>query len=64
MATQSDKIAKLEKEVAIISERIKVIKDNHLFHIEKDISAIKKVVWTAGFLLFSNLVAFIFTMLQ
>jgi hypothetical protein len=64
MATQSDKIAKLEKEVAIISERIKVIKDNHLFHIEKDISAIKKVVWTAGFLLFSNLIAFIFTMLQ
>lgn len=64
MATQSDKIAKLEKDVAIISERIKVIKDNHLFHIEKDISAIKKVVWTAGFLLFSNLIAFMFTMLQ
>lgn len=64
MATQSDKIAKLEKEVAIISERIKVIKDNHLFHIEKDISAIKKVVWTAGFLLFSNMIAFLFTMLQ
>tara|TARA_R100001510_G_C7590468_1_gene160362 strand:- start:693 stop:887 length:195 start_codon:yes stop_codon:yes gene_type:complete len=64
MATQSDKIAKLEKEVAIISERIKVIKDNHLFHIEKDISTIKKVVWTAGFLLFSNMIAFMFTMLQ
>ena len=62
MATQADKIAKLEKDVALISERLLVIKDNHLKHINQDLSMIKKVLWSTGFLLFSNLLALLFYM--
>ena len=62
MATQADKIAKLEKDVALISERLLVIKDNHLKHINQDLSMIKKVLWSTGFLLLSNLIALLFYM--
>tara|TARA_R100001086_G_scaffold115377_2_gene59028 strand:- start:2096 stop:2281 length:186 start_codon:yes stop_codon:yes gene_type:complete len=50
---------KLDKEIAVIKKDIDVIKNNHLFHIQKDISMIKRVVWSTGFLLFTNLVAFV-----
>ena len=50
---------KLDKEIAVIKKDIDVIKNNHLFHIQKDISMIKRVVWSKGFLLFTNLVAFV-----
>tara|TARA_Y100000114_G_C11744234_1_gene320720 strand:- start:1280 stop:1465 length:186 start_codon:yes stop_codon:yes gene_type:complete len=50
---------KLDKEITVIKKDIDVIKNNHLFHIQKDISMIKRVVWSTGFLLFTNLVAFV-----
>mgnify|MGYP006969406451 FL=1 len=50
---------KLDKEIAVIKKDIDLIKNNHLFHIQKDISMIKRVVWSTGFLLFTNLVAFV-----
>lgn len=62
MATQAEKISKLEKDVALISERLLVIKDNHLKHINQDLSMIKKVLWSTGFLLLSNLLALLFYM--
>ena len=40
MATQTDKINKLDKEVAIIKKDIEVIKTNHLKHIHEDIDKI------------------------
>tara|TARA_A100001011_G_C14286925_1_gene834219 strand:- start:1892 stop:2077 length:186 start_codon:yes stop_codon:yes gene_type:complete len=49
----------LDKEIAVIKKDIDVIKNNHLFHIQKDISMIKRVVWSTGFLLFTNLVALV-----
>ena len=56
MATQAEKINKLDKEVSLIQKDIEIIKSNHLFHIEKSIAQINKVLWTVGILVFSNLI--------
>jgi len=56
MATQVEKINKLDKEVSLIQKDIEIIKSNHLFHIEKSIAHINKVLWTVGILVFSNLI--------
>ena len=55
MATQLEKITKLDKEVSLIQKDIQIIKTNHLKHIEKSIDRIDKVLWTIGVLVFSNL---------
>jgi hypothetical protein len=55
MATQTEKINKLDKEVSLIQKDIQIIKTNHLRHIEKSIDRIDKVLWTIGVLVFSNL---------
>ncbi len=56
MATQAEKITKLDKEVSLIQKDIQVIKENHLKHIEADIKQINYVLWTVGILVLSNLV--------
>jgi len=56
MATQAEKINKLDKEVSLIQKDIQIIKTNHLRHIEKSIDRIDKVLWTIGVLVFSNLI--------
>ena len=55
MTLDAEKLANLDKEVAVISERLNTIQNNHLYHIEKDMNTIKKVLWSVGFLVFSNL---------
>jgi len=55
MNLHAEKLANLDKEVAVISERLNTIQNNHLAHIEKDMNTIKKVLWSVGFLVFSNL---------
>ncbi len=64
MVTQSEKINKLDKDILLIKKDIEVIKNNHLTHIESDISMIKKVMWSVGFLVFSNLLAIIMTQIK
>ncbi len=64
MATQSEKINKLEKDILLIKKDIEIIRSNHLKHIETDISMIKKVMWSVGFLVFSNLLAIIMTQIK
>ena len=59
MTTQAEKLNKLDKEVAIISERIKLIELNHLKHIEADILSIKRVLWSVGFLLLTQFIVII-----
>jgi len=56
MATQSEKINKLDKEIALIQKDISVIKNNHLKHIETDIKKINYVLWSVGILVLSNLI--------
>ncbi|QDP57576.1 MAG: hypothetical protein Tp1102MES731781_4 [Prokaryotic dsDNA virus sp.] len=64
MVSQSEKINKLDKDILLIKKDIEVIKNNHLKHIESDISMIKKVMWSVGFLVFSNLLAIIMTQIK
>jgi formiminotetrahydrofolate cyclodeaminase len=59
----TEKLANLDKEVAVISERLNTIQNNHLYHIEKDMNMIKKVLWSVGFLVFSNLLGIIISIL-
>ncbi|BAQ86700.1 hypothetical protein [uncultured Mediterranean phage uvMED] len=61
MVSQSEKINKLDRDILLIKKDIDIIKSNHLKHIESDISMIKKVMWSVGFLVFSNLLAIIIT---
>lgn len=56
MATQAEKINKLDKEIALIQKDIAVIKNNHLKHIETDIKKINYVLWSVGILVLSNLI--------
>jgi len=59
VATQAEKLNKLDKEVAVISERIRLIESNHLKHIEADILSIKRVLWSVGFLLLTQFIVII-----
>jgi len=59
MATQGDKINKLNLEVELIKKDISIIKNNHLKHIEKDIRQINYVLWTVGFSVFTSLILLI-----
>ena len=56
MATQSEKINRLDKEVALIKKDIQLIMNNHLTHIQNDLSKINRVLWSVGFLLLTHLV--------
>ena len=64
MPSQSEKINKLEKDILLIKKDIDIIKSNHLKHIEQDLGMIKKVMWSVGFLVFSNLLALIITQIK
>lgn len=55
MATQSEKINKLDKDIALIKQELNTVKNNHLFHLEKKVDLSMKVLWTVGVLVFSNL---------
>ena len=55
MATQSEKINKLDKDIALIKQEINTVKNNHLFHLEKKVDTISKVLWSVGILVLSNL---------
>ena len=55
MASQTDKINKLDKEIALIQKDIQVIKTNRLKHIEADIRNIKIVGYTVAVGVFSQL---------
>ncbi len=56
MPTQTDKINKLDKEVAVIKKDIEIIKTNHLVHLDLKLRSVEKVLWTVGILVFSNLI--------
>lgn len=62
MTTDQEKLASLDTQVAVISERLRVIETNHLKHIEADVASIKKIIWRVGFLVFSNLLAVLLTL--
>ena len=53
--TQSEKISKLETEIALIKKDINLIMNNHLHHIDMKITSINRIIWTVGLAVFTNL---------
>ena len=49
-------IERLNGEIKLIHEKITNIRDNHLFHIERDISRLNNIAWTIGLLVFTQLI--------
>jgi len=58
-STNKDMINKLDKEIALIKKDIMVIKENHLYHIEKSMKNIQMIIWSVGFAVFTNLILLI-----
>ena len=48
-------IARLEGKVDVIAERLTQMKDNHLFHIEKDMRLLRALVWFIGTTVFAQM---------
>jgi|TARA_B110000858_G_scaffold28228_1_gene29900 hypothetical protein len=48
-------IARLEGKVDVIAERLTLMKDNHLFHIEKDMRQLRALVWFIGTTVFAQM---------
>jgi len=61
MATQSQKnseqIIKLQGEMKLIHNKISVIKDNHLAHLEIKVTNVYKLLWAVGLISLSSLVS-------
>ena len=53
--SQSDKINKLDKDVALIAQEVKTIKNNHLVHLDQKISNINKILIAVTFFIISEL---------
>lgn len=56
MTSQAEKINRLDKEVALIKKDIQLIMNNHLAHIQNDLTRISRVLWSVGFLLLTHLI--------
>ena len=52
-------IARLEGKLDVISERLTQMKDNHLFHIEKDMRQLRSLVWFIGTTVFVQMLILI-----
>ena len=48
-------IEKINGDIKLINQQLYHIKNNHLWHIERDINRINKIVWVVGLMVFSNL---------
>ena len=63
MATQSQKnaneIIKLQGEIKLIHNKISVIKDNHLAHLDKKVDNVYKLLWAVGMISLSSLLSLV-----
>ena len=63
MATQSQKnaneIIKLQGEIKLIHNKISVIKDNHLAHLDLKVSNVYKLLWAVGMISLSSLLSLV-----
>ena len=50
---------KIKGEIKLINQTIKVIKDNHLVHLDQKVNTLNKVMWTVGFMVFGQLIIII-----
>ena len=68
MATQSQKnaneIIKLQGEIKLIHNKISVIKDNHLAHLDKKVDNVYKLLWAVGMVSLSSLLSLVISQVQ
>ena len=68
MATQSQKnaneIIKLQGEIKLIHNKISVIKDNHLAHLDKKVDNVYKLLWAVGMVSLSSLLSLVISLVQ
>lgn len=62
--SQSDKINKLDKDVALIAQEVSLIKDNHLKHLDIKINNINKILIAIGFFVVTQLLILVRILLQ
>ena len=53
MEKNIDEVARIDGELKLIHEKLKVIETNHLAHLKQDIDKINKLVWTIGIMVFN-----------
>ena len=59
MATDKNwevEIANIQGEIKLIHQKLDVLENNHLSHIQKDIDRINKVMWFVGSMVFVQLI--------
>lgn len=68
MPTQSQKnaneIIKLQGEIKLIHNKISVIKDNHLSHLDTKVSNVYKLLWAVGMISLSSLLSLIVSLVN
>lgn len=53
-------VQKLDKEVAVINQRLDTIENNHLKHLDEKVNLILKIVGTIGVLVAGQIIALLF----
>ena len=49
-------IANIQGEIKLIHQKLDVLENNHLSHIQKDIDRINKIMWFVGSMVFVQLI--------
>jgi hypothetical protein len=52
-------IERIKGDIRLINQSLNTIKNNHLFHIEKSISQINKILWTVGVMMLAQFIMII-----
>ena len=48
-------IERINTEVQLCKQKLDIIENNHLVHIQKDLDRLNKVLWVVGIMVFSQL---------
>lgn len=54
----------LDKRLALLEQKLDLVLDNHLTHMERDMSMIKKVLGGVGIVVFTQMIAVIANMMM
>tara|TARA_R110000787_G_scaffold102715_1_gene208837 strand:- start:97 stop:306 length:210 start_codon:yes stop_codon:yes gene_type:complete len=57
-------IVELRGEIKLLRQEVDTVKNNHIFHLQKSIDSINKVLWTVGFMVLAQFVWVIKTALM
>ena len=52
-------IERIKGDIKLIEQSLNTIKNNHLFHVEKSISQINKILWTVGIMMLAQFIMII-----